>query len=171
VSSIYTRTGDKGTTALVGGSRVEKDSLKVEAYGTIDEVISTMGVAYSFMEDGELKSEIVDMQKKLFVLGAELASDENGLKYLKELIGQSDIDALEKIIDKYMDKVGPFKGFITPGKNRISAMLHVARTVARRAERVITTLSREDKVREEIEKYVNRLSDALYAMARMEEEK
>lgn len=171
MSSIYTRTGDKGTTALVGGSRVEKDSLKVEAYGTIDEVISTMGVAYSFMEDGELKSEIADMQKKLFVLGAELASDENGLKYLKELIGQSDIDALEKIIDKYMDKVGPFKGFITPGKNRTSAMLHVARTVARRAERVITTLSRKDKVREETEKYVNRLSDALYAMARLEEEK
>lgn len=171
MSSIYTRTGDKGTTALVGGSRAEKDSLKVEAYGTIDEVISNMGVAYSFMEDEELKAEIVDIQNKLFVLGAELASDENGLKYLKERIDQKDIDTLEKIIDKYMEKVGPFKGFVTPGKNRTSAMLHVARTVTRRAERVIITLSREDKVREESRKYVNRLSDVLYAMARFEEEK
>jgi ATP:cob(I)alamin adenosyltransferase len=171
MSNIYTRTGDKGTTALVGGSRVEKDSLKVEAYGTIDEVISTMGVACSFIQDEELKAEIVVMQKKLFVLGAELASDENGMKYLKELIEKSDIDALEKIIDKYMEKIGPFKGFVTPGKNRTSAMLHIARTVARRAERVIITLSREDKVREEIRKYVNRLSDVLYAMARFEEEK
>lgn len=171
MSNIYTRTGDKGTTALVGGSRVEKDSLKVEAYGTIDEVISNMGVAYSFMEDEELKAEIVDIQKKLFVLGAELASDEKGINYLKELIEQGDIDTLEKIIDKYMEKVGPFKDFVTPGKNRTSAMLHIARTVTRRAERVIITLSREDKVREEIRKYINRLSDVLYAMARLEEEK
>lgn len=171
MSSIYTRTGDKGTTALVGGSRVEKDSLKVEAYGTIDEVISNMGAACSFIQEEELKAEITEIQKKLFVLGAELASDENGMKYLKELINQSDIDTLEKVIDKYMEKVGPFKGFVTPGKNTQSAMLHVARTVARRAERVIITLSREDKVREEIRKYVNRLSDTLYAMARYEEEK
>ena len=171
MSSIYTRTGDKGTTALVGGSRVEKDSLKVEAYGTIDEVISNMGAARSFIQEEELKAEITEIQKKLFVLGAELASDQNGMKYLKELINQSDIDALEKVIDKYMEKVGPFKGFVTPGKNTQSAILHVARTVARRAERVIITLSREDKIREEIRKYVNRLSDALYAMARYEEEK
>lgn len=171
MSSIYTRTGDKGTTALVGGNRVEKDSLKVEAYGTIDEVISNMGAACSFIQEEELKAEITEIQKKLFVLGAELASDENGMKYLKGLINQSDIDALEKVIDKYMEKVGPFKGFVTPGKNTQSAMLHVARTVARRAERVIITLSREDKVREEIRKYVNRLSDTLYAMARYEEEK
>lgn len=171
MSNIYTRTGDNGTTALVGGSRVEKDSLKVEAYGTIDEVISTMGVAYSFTQDEELKTEISDIQKKLFVLGAELASDEKGISYLKEIVSQNDIDDLEKIIDKYMEKVGPFKGFVTPGKNTISAVLHVARTVTRRAERVITALSREDKVREEIRRYVNRLSDVLYAMARFEEEK
>ncbi|WP_186430263.1 cob(I)yrinic acid a,c-diamide adenosyltransferase [Clostridium sp. BSD9I1] len=171
MSKIYTRTGDKGSTALFGGSRAEKDSLKVEAYGTIDELISTMGAAYSFMEDEKLKTEIIDIQKKLFVLGAELASDENGMKYLKEVTQESDIDILEKIIDKYMENAGAFKGFVTPGKNRVSAMLHVARTVARRAERVIITLGREDKVREEVKKYVNRLSDALYAMARFEEER
>jgi len=171
MSSIYTRTGDKGTTSLVGGNRVEKDSLKVEAYGTIDELNSAMGVAYSFINEQELKAEIADMQKKLFVLGAELASDERGIKYLKELIQQSDVDGLEKTADKYSEKVGPFKGFVTPGKNAQSAFLHLARTVARRAERVIITLGREDKVREEIKKYVNRLSDALYVMAKYEEEK
>lgn len=171
MSNIYTRTGDKGTTALVGGSRVEKDSLRVEAYGTIDEVISTMGAAYSFIQDEELRDGIEKIQTKLFILGAELASDEKGIKYLKQLVEQGDIDDLEKIIDKYMEKVGAFKGFVTPGKNTASALLHVARTVARRAERVIITLSREDRVREEIKKYVNRLSDALYAMARFEEEK
>lgn len=170
MSKIYTRTGDKETTALFGGSRVEKDSLRVEAYGTIDELISSMGAAYSFVEDEELKAEIIDIQKKLFVLGAELASDENGMKYLREVIDQSDIEILEKIIDKYMEKAGSFKDFVTPGKNRSSAMLHVARTMARRAERIIITLGREDEVREEIKKYVNRLSDALYAMARFEEE-
>lgn len=171
MSNIYTRTGDKGTTALFGGSRVEKDSLKVEAYGTIDELISNMGVASSFIKDEELKAELADIQKKLFVLGAELASDEKGIKHLKEQIEQKDIDDLEKIIDKYMGKAGAFKGFVTPGKNTQSAMLHVARTVARRAERVIITLSKEGNVREDIRKYVNRLSDALYAMARFEEEK
>lgn len=168
---IYTRTGDKGTTALFGGSRVEKDNLRVEAYGTIDEVISSMGVAYSFIQDEELKNEIAYIQKQLFVLGAELASDEKGLKNLKEIIQQKDIDELEKIIDKYMGKAVPFKGFVTPGKSTASAMLHVARTVARRAERAIITLNRENQVREEIKKYVNRLTDALYAMARFEEEK
>ena len=168
MSNIYTRTGDKGTTALFGGSRVEKDSLKVEAYGTIDELISNIGAASSFIKDEELKAELADIQKKLFVLGAELASDEKGIKHLKEQIEQKDID---KIIDKYMGKAGAFKGFVTPGKNTQSAMLHVARTVARRAERVIITLSKEDNIREDIKKYVNRLSDALYAMARFEEEK
>lgn len=171
MASIYTRTGDKGTTSLIGGSRVEKDSLRVEAYGTVDEVISTIGAAHSFMQDEQIKEEVINIQNQLFILGSELASCENGVKYLQKLINKDDIDDLEKIIDKYMNEVGPFKGFITPGKNTISAMLHIARTVARRAERVIIALSREENIREEVLKYINRLSDVLYAMARFEEEK
>lgn len=171
MTSIYTGTGDKGTTALIGGSRVEKDSLKVEAYGTIDELISTIGVSYSLMQDEHIREELCMIQNKLFILGSEIASCENGIKYLNKLIDDSDIDALEKIIDKYMERVGPFKGFVTPGKNITSAMLHVARTIARRAERVIITLSKEENIREEIIKCINRLSDVLYAMARFEEEK
>lgn len=170
MSSIYTRTGDKGTTALFGGSRTDKDSLKVEAYGTIDEVISVVGAANTFVNDEELKADITHVQKKLFLLGAELASDENGLKLLKETIQQSDIDELEKMIDKYMAKAETFNGFVTPGKNIASAMLHVARTVVRRAERVIISLGREEKVRDEVRKYINRLTDTLFSMARFEED-
>ena len=168
---IYTKTGDKGTTALFGGSRVEKDSLKVEAYGTVDELISFMGVAFAEANDKDEKEAIESIQKKLFVLGAELASDEKGLSYLKEVITDEDIEKLESLIDKYMEKAGPFKGFVTPGKDKVSAALHVARTVARRAERRIATLSKEEPIREELRMYINRLSDCLYAMARYEEEK
>ncbi|NFN94691.1 cob(I)yrinic acid a,c-diamide adenosyltransferase [Clostridium botulinum] len=168
---IYTKTGDKGTTALYGGSRVDKDSLRVEAYGTVDEVISFIGLACAEIEDKEEKNALEEIQKKLFVLGAELASDEKGLTYLKEVITDEDIEKLEVLIDKYMELAGPFKGFVTPGKNKISAALHVARTVTRRAERRIATLCKEENVREQVRMYVNRLSDVLFAFARYEEEK
>lgn len=168
---IYTKTGDKGTTALFGGSRIDKDSLKVEAYGTIDEVISLLGLAYSKIDSKELKEEINAIQKKLFILGGELASDSKGLGYLKELVSEADIKNLESLTDKYMEITGPIKEFVIPGKNESSSVIHVARTVVRRAERRIATLAREEEVREEIRMYINRLSDTLFAMARFEEEK
>ncbi|MGL5244926.1 MAG: cob(I)yrinic acid a,c-diamide adenosyltransferase [Sarcina sp.] len=167
---IYTKTGDKGTTALFGGSRIEKNSTKVEAYGTIDEVISFIGLARCEISNEELYNELFTIQKKLFNLGAELASDENGLKYLKDLICDEDIAYLEGLIDKYMDIVGPLKEFVIPGKNRTSSTLHVARTVVRRGERIITYLNSQENVREELRRYVNRLSDTLFAMARYCEE-
>ncbi|NKF08641.1 cob(I)yrinic acid a,c-diamide adenosyltransferase [Clostridium gasigenes] len=168
---IYTKTGDKGTTALYGGSRVKKDSLRVEAYGTIDEANSFIGLAYAEIEDNEERKVLEEIQTKLFVLGAELASDEKGFKKLKEIITDEDIEKVEVLIDKYMELAGPFKGFVTPGKNKTSAVLHVARTVIRRAERRINTLCTEEYVREQVKMYVNRLSDLLYAIARYEEEK
>ncbi|MPQ43352.1 cob(I)yrinic acid a,c-diamide adenosyltransferase [Clostridium tarantellae] len=167
---IYTKTGDKGTTSLFGGSRIEKNSTKVEAYGTIDEVISFIGLARCEISNKELHNELFTIQKKLFNLGAELASDENGLKYLKDLICDEDIVYLEYLIDKYMDIVGPLKEFVIPGKNKSSSVLHVARTVVRRAERIIIYLNSEETVREELRTYVNRLSDTLFAMARYCEE-
>ncbi|MBY0756173.1 cob(I)yrinic acid a,c-diamide adenosyltransferase [Clostridium sardiniense] len=168
---IYTKTGDKGTTALLGGSRVDKDSLRVEAYGTIDEVISLLGLAYAKSNSNELKEEINAIQKKLFTLGGELASDSKGLGYLKELVNEDDIKNLESLTDKYMEITGPIREFVIPGKNEASSVLHVARTVVRRAERRIATLAREEEIREEVRIYVNRLSDTLFAMARFEEEK
>ncbi|MBM7833624.1 cob(I)yrinic acid a,c-diamide adenosyltransferase [Clostridium sardiniense] len=168
---IYTKTGDKGTTALLGGSRVDKDSLRVEAYGTVDEVISLLGLAYAKSNSNELKEEINAIQKKLFTLGGELASDSKGLGYLKELVNEDDIKNLESLTDKYMEITGPIREFVIPGKNESSSVLHVARTVVRRAERRIATLAREEEIREEVRIYVNRLSDTLFAMARFEEEK
>ncbi|MDY6012321.1 cob(I)yrinic acid a,c-diamide adenosyltransferase [Clostridium sp.] len=168
---LYTKTGDKGTTGLFGGSRVDKDSLKVEAYGTVDEVISLLGLAYSKINSDELKKEINSIQKKLFTLGGELASDDKGIGYLKELVSETDVKNLEHLTDKYMEITGPINEFVIPGKNESSAVIHVARTVVRRAERRITTLAREEKVRKEVSMYINRLSDTLFAMARFEEEK
>lgn len=167
---IYTKTGDKGTTALFGGSRVDKDSLKVEAYGTVDELISSIGFAYSKIQLKEQRDELRNIQKKLFNLGAELASDENGIKHLKEIVTKEDIETLEKLTDKYMEITGPLREFVIPGKNEISASLHIARTVCRRAERRIITLKREESLREEVSKYINRLSDTLFAIARYFEE-
>lgn len=168
---LYTKTGDKGTTGLFGGSRVDKDSLKVEAYGTVDEVISLLGLAYSKINSDELKKEINSIQKKLFTLGGELASDDKGIGCLKELVSETDVKNLEHLTDKYMEITGPINEFVIPGKNESSAVIHVARTVVRRAERRITTLAREEKVRKEVSMYINRLSDTLFAMARFEEEK
>lgn len=167
---IYTRSGDKGTTGLYGGSRVDKDSLRVEAYGAIDEANALIGLAYAELEDSEDRKVLQETQRNLYILSAELASDENGIKKLTEVITSEDIEKLEVLIDKYMEIPGSFKGFVTPGKNKSSALLHVARTVVRRAERRMTTLDKEEPLRENIKKYVNRLSDFLYAMARYEEE-
>lgn len=168
---IYTQTGDKGTTSLFGGSRVDKDSLRVEAYGTVDEVVSIMGLAYSKLNSDSLKDEIKNIQKRLFVLGAELASDSKGMEYLKDLISKEDVEVLEGLTDKYMEITGPINEFVIPGKNEKSSILHIARTVVRRAERRVSTLAREENIREEVRMYINRLSDALFAMARFEEEK
>ena len=143
MANIYTKTGDKGTTGLYGGSRVDKDSMNVDVYGTIDEAISALGVAYAQTESPDIREYINHIQKRMFQAGAEFASDAkvNGL----------------------------MREFVVPGVNPSSAALHVARTVVRRAERKITTLAREIPVRDELRKYINRLSDACFAMARLEE--
>lgn len=171
MSKIYTKTGDKGSTSLFGGSRVNKNSLKVEAYGTVDEATSFIGLARCEVEDSNVKEELFKIQKRLLILGAELASDENGISYLNDLINKNDIEYLEKLTDKYMDITGPLKEFVIPGKNKSSSTLHIARTVIRRGERIISALSNEEEIREEVKMYANRLSDTLFAMARYEESK
>lgn len=167
--NIYTRTGDKGTTGLYGGSRVDKDSLNVDVYGTIDEAISVLGLAYSQVETAEIKEYINHIQKRMFQAGAEFASDQRGIEMLKDKISDADIKYLEDVIDRETELNGPMREFVIPGVNPSSAALHVARTVVRRAERKITTLAREIPVRDELRKYINRLSDACFAMARIEE--
>ncbi|WP_132243567.1 cob(I)yrinic acid a,c-diamide adenosyltransferase [Marinisporobacter balticus] len=169
MANIYTKTGDTGQTGLLGGSRVWKDNLRVDCYGTLDEANAMMGVAYSLCKNEEIQIILKDVQKKLFALGAEIACDEQGEKYIKEKIGKEDIENCERIIDAYTEKTGPLKEFIIPGKTTASATLHVARTIIRRAERNIIKLLKKEEIREDIFKYVNRLSDLLFALARVEE--
>jgi ATP:cob(I)alamin adenosyltransferase len=169
MANIYTKTGDKGTTGLYGGSRVDKDSLNVDVYGTIDEAISSLGVAYAQTDSAEIREYIHHIQERMFMAGAEFASDEKGMKMLKDKISEEDISYLESIIDKSTEVNGRMRSFVIPGVNPSSASLHVPRTVVRRAERKITTLARQIPVRDELRKYINRLSDACYAMARLEE--
>lgn len=169
MSKIYTKTGDKGQTSLFGGSRVSKSGLRVDCYGTIDETTSTLGLAYALTTRDDIKIAIRKIQETLFVVGAELASDEKGLEKLGSKITNEDILDLEKVIDKSMDTVGKPMEFVIPGVNEASAAIHMARTVIRRAERKIINLMTEESVRPEILTYVNRLSDALYSLARLEE--
>ncbi len=167
---VYTRTGDKGETGLFGGSRIGKDSLKVNCYGTIDEANSFLGLAYSTSDNKELKEKIRWIQTKLFIVAAELASDDQGKEMLKSKVSKEEIAILENIIDDYLKIVGEQNFFIIPGDSQVSSMLHIARTIIRRAERNIVELNREEKLREELIGFVNRLSDAIYVMARYEGE-
>lgn len=116
---IYTRTGDKGTTALYGGSRIEKDHIRVEAYGTVDELISQLGVCYATTRDAGLRESLHHIQQTLFVLGAELASDARGLTRLSQTVGEEEITALERLIDRNMAESGPLKQFVIPEESRL----------------------------------------------------
>ena len=163
---IYTRTGDKGQTSLYDGTRVDKDDIRVESYGTLDELNSYIGLCTLYAES-EDKKILKDLQLKLFSVSGELATKEEG-KY-KNVVNEDDINNLENIIDSYIKKIDEVNAFIVPGTSLISANLHIARTICRRAERRIYTLSKVDSVSPLIIKYVNRLSDLLYAIARYNE--
>ena len=168
--NVYTRGGDKGETGLFGGNRTPKDDIRVEAYGTMDEANSAIGLAYSLSEDNDIREILHHLQERIFVLGAELASDEKGKAMLKDGISQGDIDLMEEKLDYYLSVIGPQKSFIVPGKNPVSSALHLARTVVRRGERRIVEYTHKDPdVRPELVKFANRLSDLLFVLARTEE--
>jgi cob(I)alamin adenosyltransferase len=166
--TIYTKTGDKGKTSLFDGARVPKDDIRVECYGTVDELGTFLGLAKHHVNDEEMAGLIQKIQNKLFTVASILAT-EDPLK-VKHHITEEDIKELEDIIDKYMGLLNNPTGFIVPGSNIKSAYLHVARTVCRRAERRIISLSKVSMIDELVIKFVNRLSDALYAMARYSED-
>ena len=166
---IYTKTGDKGTTGLFDNKRVSKDDIRVESYGTIDELGSFMGLAKNYVDDEEMYELIQEIQNKLFTVATNLATEDS--TKVKYHISEKDIDDLEKIIDLYMGKLNNPTNFIVPGSGKKSAYLHVSRTICRRAERRIITLSNYAEVDPLVLKYVNRLSVCLYAMARYSEEK
>lgn len=161
---IYTKTGDSGETSLYDGKRVKKDDIRVESYGTIDELNSMLGLARNFIDDKEIVEIIYRIQRELFNVAGELAT-ENSEKF-KAKVAEEQIKYLEETIDNYLEKMPKMDKFIIPGTNKASASLHVARTICRRAERRILTLNKEEYVSEILIKYVNRLSDTIYALAR-----
>ncbi|OPL08368.1 MAG: cobalamin adenosyltransferase [delta proteobacterium ML8_F1] len=165
---IYTKTGDTGQTSLYSEQRVDKDSARVEAYGTVDELGAALGLAKNFSEESVIKSEITAIQKKLFHVAGDLATVGTPFPYK---IQPRDVEALESKMDIYLEIMNKEQKnkFILPGSNAFSASLHVARTVCRRAERRILALSRKEEVDPVLIKYVNRLSDFIYALARINE--
>ena len=170
MANLYTKTGDKGQTSLVGGTRVSKDSPRVECYGTIDEATSMLGLAYAQTDREYIRTTLRTIQGRLFSLGAELASDEDGMARLKGLISEEDVAFLEQVVDTCTQTTGRQTHFVIPGVDPCSAALHVARTIVRRGERHIVTLAQRYPVRQVVSRYVNRLSDAIYALARLQED-
>ncbi|MBK8445237.1 MAG: cob(I)yrinic acid a,c-diamide adenosyltransferase [Micropruina sp.] len=167
--NVYTRTGDTGLTGLFGGSRVPKLDPGVEAYGTVDEANSAIGEAKALATDASIKATLHGIQQRLFVLAAELASDEAGRAILDNTICAADVKDLEDLIDMCLSVTGPQRNFVVPGRDVPSSALHAARTVVRRAERRVLAMATQRDVRAEVIKYLNRLSDTLFALARLSE--
>lgn len=165
---IYTKKGDTGETSLFDNKRVSKDDIRVESYGTIDELGSFIGLAKNYVENEAIYNSLQEIQNKLFTVASYLATEDK--EKVKFHIKEEDIDSLEKLIDEYMKKLDNPKGFIVPGTNKKAAHLHVARTICRRGERKIISLSKIAEIDPLIIKYVNRLSDTLYAIARFLED-
>jgi cob(I)alamin adenosyltransferase len=167
---IYTKTGDKGDTGLIDGSRTLKSDLRIMAYGEVDEANSQIGLTISkFKENsifGDLEKILFDIQYDLFVLGAELANPQN-TKDDKMLVKKEMITNIESYIDKFESELSPISYFILPGGTIESSLLHICRTVVRRAERTAVALSREQKINQDILMYLNRLSDLLFVLARV----
>jgi len=174
ITRVYTRAGDKGDTALVGGRRVPKDSPRIEAYGTIDELNAIVGLARAFNAEQakrSRKSRWLDevlrrLQNELFDLGSELATPAEAFYEGMFRVGADQVTALERLMDECQKELTPLKSFVLPGGGRVGGFLHQARTVCRRAERRVLELSRVEDIGEWPLKYVNRLGDLLFVLSR-----
>jgi cob(I)alamin adenosyltransferase len=174
ITKVYTRTGDAGKTRLAGGQQVWKDSLRVEAYGTVDELNASVGVVRVINADmkeespaaQQLEDELRWVQNKLFDVGSILATAPGQtFKNMPQVVAQ-DVLRLEKLMDRCQKELEPLKEFILPGGGRVSGFLHQARTICRRAERICIALSKAEPVDQTIIKFLNRLSDALFVLGR-----
>lgn len=183
LTRIYTRTGDDGTTGLVGGQRVKKNALRIEAYGTIDELSAVIGLARTALSDVRRTRPVQDMQRAtkvaaeldawlawtqdaLFNLGSDLATLPKDRWEGMPLTAPSDASALERAIDRAQADLEPLANFIHPGGSYAGAFLHQARTVCRRAERLLIALRDQEPISDDVVRYVNRLSDALFVWSR-----
>ena len=161
LSKIYTKTGDDGTTGLGDGTRVAKDSARVAAYGTVDELNSTIGALLAQQVPGAVREALTQIQHDLFDLGGELCIPGFAM------VHDADVERLERTLDAFNEDLPPLKDFILPGGGMAAAAAHVARTVCRRAEREVVALARHEAVRAEAIRYLNRLSDLLFVLARV----
>jgi len=167
INRVYTRAGDDGTTALGGGQRVRKDSLRIEAYGTVDELNSAIGVAVSAGLHESMRERFFVIQQVLFNLGSDLCIlEEDKKRFAVPGIEEHHVKDLETWMDEWNETLEPLRSFILPGGDLTAAQLHVARTVCRRAERATIALSREEEVSPHVIPYLNRLSDLLFVASR-----
>ena len=174
ITRVYTRTGDGGETALVGGRRVAKDAPRIEAYGTIDELNAVIGLARVFNAEQLKKSKdhrwldevFRRLQNELFDLGSELATPDDAVYEGMHRVGETEVKALEQLMDRCQKDLKPLKSFVLPGGGRVGGFLHQARTVCRRAERRVLALARVETISPWPLKYVNRLSDLLFVLSR-----
>jgi len=164
---IYTKTGDTGTTALLGGKRVSKSDIRIEAYGTVDELNAYVGLLKDQEINGPRSEFLKIIQEKLFVIGASLATVPGKDKVKKPDIYQEDISALESEIDAMDSQLVPLTKFILPGGHQVVSFCHIARTVCRRAERCVVALQEEEEVKDNVIQYLNRLSDYFFVLGRL----
>lgn len=169
---VYTKTGDKGKTSLFGGIKVSKDHIRIDSYGTVDELNSAIGLIRSSNIESIYDQQLISIQKNLFHVGAELATPNeklylvNGKPRLPKMIQDQDIEELEIWIDQMEEELPALMHFILPGGNMASSHAHLCRCICRRAERITVSLNEVEQAREEILKYLNRLSDYLFVLAR-----
>jgi cob(I)alamin adenosyltransferase len=163
---IYTKTGDKGQTSLIGGTRLPKQHVRIEAYGTVDELNSHMGLIRDVTEDKETVDLLISIQDRLFTIGSHLAADPQKNKMQLPPVHEADVTDLEKAIDKIDSIVPEMKSFVLPGGHVYVSYCHIARCVCRRAERAVLRLSETEAVEEFHIKYLNRLSDYLFMLSR-----
>lgn len=164
---IYTKKGDKGTTGLIGGTRVAKHSLRIEAYGTVDELNSYIGLLRDQEVNSSRKDFLKNIQDRLFTIGADLATEPGKDKVVKPDLLDSDIEALEQVMDAMDDQLPPLTSFVLPGGDQSVSYSHIARCVCRRAERICIALNDQEPVSALVLKYLNRLSDYLFVLGRM----
>ena len=165
---IYTKTGDKGATSLIGGTKVPKSDIRIETYGTVDELNSWIGHINDLLQDKSLKATLKEIQDRLFTIGSSLATDGDREPKMKQPYMQpADITFLEKRIDEMTDSLPPMKSFILPGGHPVVSSIHIVRCVCRRAERLAVNMQQNDLfIDEKIIQYLNRLSDYLFTLAR-----
>ena len=168
ITRVYTKTGDKGTTSLVGGVRIKKSDIRLEAYGAVDELSAHLGMLAAMLTDDDNRQTIIRIQNNLFNVCTHLATDQSQTPlYPSAHLAEGETAFLEQEVDRLMALLPERQGFILPGGTQAAAQAHVARTVCRRAERRIAALAEVATVGEEIQQYVNRLSDYLFVLAKI----